>query len=334
MVAECHDDKGIDPAWEYFVPDPEIDEIVHGASRGASPLDRVVEFEEGVGTKSRPSGLRFGHGNPDGGFFKLAPARSERLSKSGRSGIRCLRCSMLFFPERDAQKYCSADCWSPLAGSLLTTEERADRRRKARRATVAARWRRRKARRRLPELWRAGLTVAQIAAELSVNAATVLRWRERCGEVRRTVKGGSANVAAPCEHCGVRFEAPLFRRQRFCSPSCARHAPRAKAERTCVGCGSAVAHNGRSKYCSAECSRAGRSLRISESLRALPKAAPTERDVRFAALWVAGEKTAAIAAALGIDRRNIDKVRKRLGLPPRDRRLTNGGRNRRVASDQ
>lgn len=336
--ADC---KGIDPAWEYFTPDPEIDEIVHGPSRACSGFERMTEYEDNAATGRREAaGVRFGRGNPNGGFFKLGPEKRDRKTVSF-AGKKCPGCDMLFFPVSRWQVYCNRECYAnrPRARKFRPRSDGSRLREHCHKWKIIRRWRRRPKLRRLRELWAAGAPVAAISIELNVSPATVVRWCVITGMGRRTVKGNYRIVDGECERCRAPFRAPLAAGKRFCSLRCSTAAtggrpkvlPDERTE-TCPGCRREWLRrrDNFKKYCSADCARAHRGANISKALLAKPKAGPGPKDLRFAELWAAGIKTTEIAAELGIKRTNIDRIRKRLGLPGRNKTNTENARRERT----
>lgn len=71
----------IDPAWEYFEPDPEVAEAVYGNHRKVSSLDLITTGFQDAGGIYNNQGLRFGSGNPDNFTFHLAPEKPQKEVK-------------------------------------------------------------------------------------------------------------------------------------------------------------------------------------------------------------------------------------------------------------
>lgn len=103
-----------DEAWEYWVPDPEIVEVMESNVGHTGGFDLVTTWEESPSGKNRVSGLRFGSGNPDHGYFRLG---KERLSNNvGRprelKDKVCPNCRLLFRPRNSRAMYCSTFCFA------------------------------------------------------------------------------------------------------------------------------------------------------------------------------------------------------------------------------
>jgi hypothetical protein len=96
----------IDPAWEYWEPDPEIAEVLHHSQR-LRLVDLMYDWRM---QKHRAGGIRFGNGNPDGFGGKLAPKRLKPERESPRPAI-CKGCGRLFQPDRFSRKHCSSACY-------------------------------------------------------------------------------------------------------------------------------------------------------------------------------------------------------------------------------
>ncbi len=95
----------IDPAWEYWVGDEEVTELL--AETGAcAGYDSVLDWRM---DKHESLGLRFGRGNPDSFNCFLAP---EKLA-DGRALVsqrNCEKCGVAFTPDRHSRMYCSVEC--------------------------------------------------------------------------------------------------------------------------------------------------------------------------------------------------------------------------------
>lgn len=80
----------IDPNWEYYTPNPELEELLHYDS---DPLDQIY------GGKENKCDVSF--------IFAVdsrkTPARIEK---------KCPDCKKLFFSQREDKKYCSKECWN------------------------------------------------------------------------------------------------------------------------------------------------------------------------------------------------------------------------------
>ena len=94
-------------AWEYWEPNPEVAELfaMTGAISGFAVLG--IELEDGY---VENSGFRFGCGNPNSCFFRLAPERptGEREPIKPKS---CEGCERSFVPRRPDRVYCSSECY-------------------------------------------------------------------------------------------------------------------------------------------------------------------------------------------------------------------------------
>lgn len=95
----------LDPAWEYWVPDEEIAEVLAERSRGGYCLitDRRLRKEDN-------EGLRFGQGNPDRFSFRLARERPEREARAP-AWRYCKGCGHAFRPRRASHRYCHISCF-------------------------------------------------------------------------------------------------------------------------------------------------------------------------------------------------------------------------------
>lgn len=105
----------IDPAWEYWEPDPEIQEAMFAGAR-VRPFDLLADVREDL--KFGAAGIRFGKGNPDRCRFRLRPERDRAYCDDDlpyyRKGWLCARkcqgCQREFQPDRDSRRYCSVEC--------------------------------------------------------------------------------------------------------------------------------------------------------------------------------------------------------------------------------
>jgi hypothetical protein len=93
-----------DPEWEYYNPDPEVNEIVY--SRKVNDFGVVFTRDK---SKKANHGFRFGNGNPNYCSFRMG------REKKGYRTIQledknCPKCSRLFTPSRRSQVACSKRC--------------------------------------------------------------------------------------------------------------------------------------------------------------------------------------------------------------------------------
>lgn len=104
----------ISPAWEYWVGDPEIEELLAEAARPARAFDLLGD----EGRYDSP-GLRFGSGGrPDAFAGRLAPEPpppGPRDDARVRGKGRCRGCGAAFTKRRPEQRYCTRAC-SPRPG--------------------------------------------------------------------------------------------------------------------------------------------------------------------------------------------------------------------------
>jgi predicted nucleic acid-binding Zn ribbon protein len=98
----------IDPAWEYWEPDPEVAEAM-GAARlpGFAALGIEDRRAERAGSLV---GVRFGRGNPDACRFRLAPERPSCRAPSRCRRVPCPGCGAGFDQLRPDRAYCSRRC--------------------------------------------------------------------------------------------------------------------------------------------------------------------------------------------------------------------------------
>lgn len=95
----------LDPAWEYYAPDPEVEEAVYG--RRARGLDVLYDPESVYGSANW--GFRLGQGNPNSGAcFRLR--RERRPRPADPEPKRCPKCARLFVPARKCRVFCSRAC--------------------------------------------------------------------------------------------------------------------------------------------------------------------------------------------------------------------------------
>lgn len=100
----------IDEAWEYFTPDPEIDDIVHG-KKAHYLIEEVTDWRL---HKYKLSGIRLGKGNPDFYHTHLARDPDKYKYKTLRESLDprpCKGCGEMFLPDRQGRKHCSSQCY-------------------------------------------------------------------------------------------------------------------------------------------------------------------------------------------------------------------------------
>lgn len=194
----------IDPRWEYWTPNPEVEEVLRWAARSkSSDVFKVLglEYEDRQMTDQRgkPSGFRIGWGHPDRHPpFKLGPAKRVRESKLPVNKV-CQGCGRLFNPDRASRKCCSAACVAhagrarelldrncQLCGATFSPREAtqvmcsilcASRRATAVRQTASLD----RHAETLTRMWRAGERVVEIATVLGVTVGWVKKMRRRLG---------------------------------------------------------------------------------------------------------------------------------------------------------
>jgi hypothetical protein len=110
--AELLDHGLIDPAWEYWMPDPDIAELIEESS--GTKADQADElFRHSVG-------IHFGNGNPNRGQrTRLAASKPVKDSPPERGPANCNGCHKVFMPKRSEQVYCCSAC-QPRAGRPRT----------------------------------------------------------------------------------------------------------------------------------------------------------------------------------------------------------------------
>lgn len=93
----------IDPAWEYWVPDPEIEEVMGGRSEVDLLGDHHVPAINGYQIARRHPNLVHTH---------LAPEKPTRPpARKRRPPQTCPRCGETFYPPTRGQVYCSRACF-------------------------------------------------------------------------------------------------------------------------------------------------------------------------------------------------------------------------------
>lgn len=94
----------LDPRWEYYIPDPEIEEVI--AERLAPrKYDALDANEEETRYHKTNVGFRFGKGNPNFTKFRFGKPKPERRERPVK---QCATCGELF--RSNASKYCSTTC--------------------------------------------------------------------------------------------------------------------------------------------------------------------------------------------------------------------------------
>jgi hypothetical protein len=98
----------LDPAWEYWTPDPEIAEAMGNETADGFDGLPVTRTDRRAGRVEVP-GFRFGRGRTVDYFpFRFGRAKPDRAS--GLPSRWCVHCRGLFEPRKRAQRYCSRDC--------------------------------------------------------------------------------------------------------------------------------------------------------------------------------------------------------------------------------
>lgn len=221
-----------DPAWEYWMPDPEVAELLaeSGLRCGINRIDQAFMCDELPSGRSLYVGVRFGRGNPN--FFRgrLRPLRPRVPRPESPDRLiyrpRCRQCGERFWSSRIDKPYCSAYC-----------------RQQPRRATC--KWCGREFRR---------TTARRFCTQDCARAHFVARWHEthpNNGSMRQLPDRN-------CARCGVFFR-PSCRDHRHCSQACGwagawRTSRRQWGDRPCSFCGEVfrpLARNG--EYCSRRC---------------------------------------------------------------------------------
>ena len=99
----------IDPAWEYWTPDPEVSEAVDlGYARAEGFVSLGVE-ERRLVRDAGLSGFRFGFGDPNGSP-RLKLRRERIASPRTLEPKECEQCRVLFQPRRSTRRFCSRAC--------------------------------------------------------------------------------------------------------------------------------------------------------------------------------------------------------------------------------
>lgn len=96
----------LDPAWEYFVADPEIDEVIRESGEKAKAFDRLDYHVDGN------FGMRVGA--PDSAPFRV-PAPKKPDDRFADDQKKCLACKHYFTlkpkPTTRPQRYCGVFCF-------------------------------------------------------------------------------------------------------------------------------------------------------------------------------------------------------------------------------
>lgn len=182
----------IDPDWEYYVPDPDLDLPDYRDEGIRSIIDRR---EEKLGIV----GFRFGRGNPDRGTGShVGPLRQgARCQPEEIPPRNCPTCGVVFRPYRSSQKHCSGTCYHrpgrrrelPDSRPCLTcgtafrpgeSSQRYCSRACGSRASQGKGIDQSKVSQAV-SLYTAGLPLAEIASRLGVSVPTVKRWRRMAG---------------------------------------------------------------------------------------------------------------------------------------------------------
>lgn len=102
--------KGISEAWEYWVPNPEIQWLFDCSAASATKFDRIADTYADEGPRSEVLGVRFGRGNPNQFTFRFAPAKKSSRREQIRYERHCKTCQSLFFSDAPKTRYCSTEC--------------------------------------------------------------------------------------------------------------------------------------------------------------------------------------------------------------------------------
>lgn len=122
----------IDEKWEYWQPDEEIAELL-GVNNEAEATVASLCIDWDAVSKKTSSGFRFGRGNPDNFFCRLAPDKWTRVREKTRKQLRrtnikehwtgpgrgrrrvledrkCLACETVFRPREENHRICKQGC--------------------------------------------------------------------------------------------------------------------------------------------------------------------------------------------------------------------------------
>jgi hypothetical protein len=109
-----------DPSWEYFVGDPEIEEILQESAHYLRSIDQFIDYRHNEG-KTLLEGIRIGKGNPNHlPRFKFGKEKKERAYiKNVIVYSICLKCGISFQRKRNTKGlYCSRSC-NPGADKII-----------------------------------------------------------------------------------------------------------------------------------------------------------------------------------------------------------------------
>ncbi len=111
----------IDPEWEYWTPDPEIEELFQDSGRLGTRVFGMMDFPR---KKDFVAGIRFGKGNPDGFWGHLAlPKWTSRDFREEIPERKCKGCQKWFTPNRSSRVYCSLKCTHRFRGRPRELED-------------------------------------------------------------------------------------------------------------------------------------------------------------------------------------------------------------------
>lgn len=93
-----------DPLWEYYVPDPEVEELfkMTGAIKGFEGIRQQEKRVEVLG-------FQFGNGNPNYTLTRLGRPKRER--EDTLESKKCPTCGNWFSPIRSSQVHCEEKCY-------------------------------------------------------------------------------------------------------------------------------------------------------------------------------------------------------------------------------
>lgn len=237
----------IDPAWEYWVPDPEVEEVLY---------PRPAPGFDGLGLDRRDwraAGFRFGSGNPNsfhGRYGRAAPPRPEAAPPVA---ARCPWCRGHYLrPAAQAhRRYCSRDCQAaarrcpPRACGGCGAEFRPDRNSRdyCSRACV-------------PRRGRPRVVPDRVCAACG-GPFRPRHQTSRCCSVACLSAARTKLAPRPCRQCGGLFR-PRHAGRVVCSVACRGAAKRTIAPVRCGACGVEFRppEAGR-KFCSIPCRAAG-----------------------------------------------------------------------------
>jgi transposase-like protein len=194
----------LDSSWEYYVPDPEIAEIL-GDGIDRREIESLYDIVDKRDYTSGSSGLRFGTGNPT--KPPLLRLGKEKVGVGSRELNRklCPQCGYSFQPSRSTRLYCSPECkaksqsrkkikrctrcgkdYTPTRwGQLTCSRSCASKLRMTSKVGTIEKFR---------GLYESGMKVTEISSLLSISVPTVKRWRKELGLEARGPRGQVAKA--------------------------------------------------------------------------------------------------------------------------------------------